>query len=457
MANRRAEVLILTVNPHETTALAEALSAVSGHPHNPATINKRVYNDFGLINGARVFHVLSEMGTGGRGGAQRTVDEAIRALKPLAVIAVGIAFGVNQKKQSIGDILISSRLWLYDLQRVGKDIVPRGDKPHASTWLINYFESFNQFKWEGAKARTGLLLTGDKLVDNIDYRSQLLKLEGEAIGGEMEGAGVYVSSEESKVDWIVVKAICDWADGKKGYRKEQRQSKAAANAATFVAQALSSFRLIEEAGSTKRKRASKAKTVDEHESLRRESDKQTLSELFSLLPRPLVTHFLDQANQDRFVYDILTELEPAEDYVKSATFHLYDQTLASLVRGFFTHWFQIQDESRGLFDDQLGTGVAQRVHWSRQPPDFDARYARYHDHVVEAHKAFRDLNTYVREKFPDINLNESDRTGVARYVEWMERIKKEVAELRESLKKEKREENAARTATEASENVEEAE
>ena len=58
----------------------------------------------------------------------------------------------------------------------------------------------------------------------------------EAVGGET-GAGLYVSSHEHKVDWIVIKAICDWADGNKSKNKTARQKKAAMNAAQFVVQA----------------------------------------------------------------------------------------------------------------------------------------------------------------------------------------------------------------------------
>ena len=35
----------------------------------------------------------------------------------------------------------------------------------------------------------------------------------------MERAGLYVSSYDNKVDWIVTKAICDLADGDKGVDK----------------------------------------------------------------------------------------------------------------------------------------------------------------------------------------------------------------------------------------------
>ena len=83
-----------------------------------------------------------------------------------------------------------------------------------------------------------MILSGEKLIDNIDYRDQLLKLDNEAVGGEMEGAGLYVSSHDHKVDWIVIKAICDWADGNKKKNKTRRQKKAAKNAAEFLVESL---------------------------------------------------------------------------------------------------------------------------------------------------------------------------------------------------------------------------
>jgi nucleoside phosphorylase len=92
--------------------------------------------------------------------------------------------------------------------------------------------------WDQAKVHFGLILTGEKLVDNIDFRNQLGQFEPEAVGGEMEGAGLYVACQDKKVDWILVKAICDWADGRKNRNKQKRQTLAANNASRFVVHAL---------------------------------------------------------------------------------------------------------------------------------------------------------------------------------------------------------------------------
>ncbi|MBB6053911.1 NB-ARC domain-containing protein [Armatimonas rosea] len=232
-----ADVLLVTVNSHETRQLFEAFNEIHKVTPNPLRPRSRTYNDFGEINGMRVLHTLCEMGTSGLGSAQQAIDESITDLQPHSVIMVGVAFGVNPKKQAIGDVLVSRQLSLYEQARVGaKTNIARGDKPHASAELVNYFSN-TQLYWSEAKVRIGLALSGEKLVDSPEFRDQLVAQEPEAIGGEMEGAGLYVTCQKRKVDWILVKGICDWADGNKGEDKDARQALAARNAARFVATA----------------------------------------------------------------------------------------------------------------------------------------------------------------------------------------------------------------------------
>ncbi len=230
----KADVMVVAVTQVETKAIIELITSVSDQESIPFTVNDRTYHDLGQVNGAKIVLTISEMGAAGLGGAQESVRKGIEALNPNSVFMVGIAFGMDKYKQAIGDILVSKQLRLYDLQRVGKnEIVLRGDKPHASTRLINYCNGANLY-WTGEKVRMGSILTGNKLIDNIDYREQLKKHEPEAIGGEMEGQGLYVSCNDKKIDWILIKAICDWADGrKKNPNKSQNQKVAAKNAASF--------------------------------------------------------------------------------------------------------------------------------------------------------------------------------------------------------------------------------
>jgi|GEM_PF-2983068 len=271
--NPKADVLIITVAKVESQAVMQVFRETTGQDPKPVRISDRIYHNLGDVNGARVFMALSEMGAGGLGASQQAVQKGIAALRPLAVIMVGIAFGINEKKQSIGDILVSQQLWLYDLQRVGKDqIIPRGDKPHASSWLIDYLRSADLY-WQGATVLFGLVLTGEKLVDNVDYREQLKHYGQEAIGGEMEGAGLYVACQDSKVDWVLVKAICDWADGNKSEDKAVRQQLAAHNAAIFVIYALQQAPIIPKSFSETKEPAS---TKDEQERIAQTDQHRTL-------------------------------------------------------------------------------------------------------------------------------------------------------------------------------------
>ena len=233
------DVLLVTVTDIETESLLETAKSLTNRDYKELPGQHKTYFDLGVIGGLQVFAVRSEMGSDTVGGSLLTIKDAILEVKPSAVVMVGIAFGVNPKKQKIGDILIAKQLQPYDLQRVGTTetgtakIILRGDKPHCSEKLLDRFRTAH-LRWKKAKVNFGLVLSGQKLIDNLDFRDQLLALAEDAIGGEMEGGGLYVACQKSKVDWILVKAICDWADGKKGVGKKRKQQIAAQNAAEFV-------------------------------------------------------------------------------------------------------------------------------------------------------------------------------------------------------------------------------
>lgn len=235
---KHADILLVTVTEVETIAIRKLFSTIQKH-----YIGEKTYYELGEVGGANVFLVQSEMGAGGQGGTIRTIEKGIDTLSPIAVIMVGIAFGIKPEKQKIGDILVSQQILDYELQRIstgpnGEFVInSRGDKVSASPKLLNRFRD-GAIEWkeagEPARVQFGLILSGAKLIDSQDFREQLRAFGAEAIGGEMEGAGLSAAAQGNKVDWILVKAICDWADGKKDDNKQAHQELAAANAARFV-------------------------------------------------------------------------------------------------------------------------------------------------------------------------------------------------------------------------------
>jgi nucleoside phosphorylase len=229
-----ADVLLVTVTEVEARAVLELFPSFERHH-----LQSKTCYLLGNIQGARIAMIQSEMGQGGTGGSLLTVSEGIQALHPSAVVMVGIAFGLKPQEQQIGDILVARQILAYELQAVVADgqgtrrVRLRGDRVTASPRLLDRFKS--GFKdWPGQPVEFGLLLSGEKLINDLEFRNQLLELEPEAIGGEMEGAGLCAAALHHKVDWILVKAIADWADGHKQVNKQHRQAKAARNASRFV-------------------------------------------------------------------------------------------------------------------------------------------------------------------------------------------------------------------------------
>jgi nucleoside phosphorylase len=237
------DVILVTVSDIERDTVLRVFNDELGREPLRSYGARKTYYDFGIIGGARVLMVQSEMGSVSPGASYSTVVDACDEKRPTAVVLVGIAFGVDNRKQKVGDVLVSKQVCSYEQQRVGTaednkpQIVLRGSTADASPRLVDRFRSA-AIGWGCAEVRVGTILSGEKLIDNLDFRDDLLELKVGAIGGEMEGAGAYAAAVERNTDWIVVKSICDWADGTKKHRKEERQALAAENSARLVFRAL---------------------------------------------------------------------------------------------------------------------------------------------------------------------------------------------------------------------------
>jgi len=236
-------IVLLTVNEHETRAVLDTFVGSSAIPKQ-TPIAGVTYNELGEHGGISIVHTIAEMGSGGVGSSQQRTLQAIDAWHPAAVVAVGIAFGMDEDKQRMGDVLVSTQIQDYELARVNSNgtLTLRGEKPRASDALYNRLRQSDtaqkRLLADWPKVRFGLVLSGQKLVDNIDYRNSLRALQTEAIGGEMEATGLYVSATMRKTDWIVVKAICDWGHNKSLGDKDALQWSAAQNAVRVLKAAI---------------------------------------------------------------------------------------------------------------------------------------------------------------------------------------------------------------------------
>lgn len=235
-----ADVLLVTVTPIETQAVLDTMGGDNRRSVRRHFIGPNTYYDLGMIGGVRTVLVrVTTMGSVGRGAALQTITNGIQRLHPSYIVMVGIAFGVRQPWRQVGDVLVAQQMHFYENARIqGRwQIIERGNTVPPSTLLLNRLKAI-ALEWTGAKVHFGLLLSGEKLIDSESFLKKLLKRKPEAIGGEMEGAGLYAAAEEAKIDWILVKGISDWADGNKEQNREEYQHRAAYNAAKFILYAL---------------------------------------------------------------------------------------------------------------------------------------------------------------------------------------------------------------------------
>jgi len=192
------------------------------------------------------------MGSIGEGSVILATEQAQRIWQPRAVIMIGIAFGKDPQKQAMADVMVASQIISYEQQRVGDKVIFHGPITPTNATLLNRFA--NAYNWrfarpngEVCKIHFGAILSGEKLVDNPEFKSELFAQYSQAIGGEMEGAGLCAATGRMGVPWILVKAISDWGDGKKHNKHQPLAAAAAASLVHYVLSqktALSSIRKV---------------------------------------------------------------------------------------------------------------------------------------------------------------------------------------------------------------------
>lgn len=246
-----ADILIVTATDIETEMLHSALEPVCAE--GLLEIENEGYCYYsGILGGYNIIHCqCQKMGTQEKGSSILTTSTALKTWPCIkAVIMLGIAFGMYENEgenpQHFSDVLVACKIFPYENQRFNQDgsITYRGEEHCASNHFIDAFAVVAR-DWQrkniiGESTRIEIcpLLSGEKLVDDIDKRNELKSYFKEYRGGEMEGIGLAATCEEHGKPWILLKAICDFADGNKGTNKKEKQVDAAKAAVHACVQAL---------------------------------------------------------------------------------------------------------------------------------------------------------------------------------------------------------------------------
>ena len=207
-------IIILTATNKESKAVLKLATKSFGSEADPSPIGNHVVSFLGILNSYKIYHAQCEAGSTGPSSSQAVANDLIVSLQPLFILMPGIAFGLKPDEQKIGDILVSTHVCSYERQRISeKETLSRGEKVPSSPLLLSLLRTVSH-TWSETDIHFGVLMSGEKLVDSSEFVEKLKSIEPEAIGGEMEGAGLYASAHRNKVDWIVFKSIVDWGMGK---------------------------------------------------------------------------------------------------------------------------------------------------------------------------------------------------------------------------------------------------
>nr|MDT0664567.1 hypothetical protein [Micromonospora sp. DSM 115978] len=178
-----------------------------------------------------------EQGTVDPGGMTLAAADFVRQVQPDYVILTGICFGLRPGEQRESDVIVATQVECLDWHKATDDddgtvrLTTRGDRVATSVVLRDRARLVDD-EWTRSKVHFGPILSLNTLVNSQRRTEELRAFKPDAIGGEMEAAGVYAVGARAMTDWIVVKAISDW-----GFDKTKTHQEPAADAAAeFVAE-----------------------------------------------------------------------------------------------------------------------------------------------------------------------------------------------------------------------------
>lgn len=235
-------VLILVVTETERDAVIEAVQAHTGKPPVADSSGDQTIYTLGIVAGTKIMLAQAgEQGTATAAGMIVVAEACIARARPGYVILTGICYGLRPDEgQRLGHVIVARRVHNIDPRKVTDDnqrpVIHRGVNVGCSPVLLDRFQA-GQRTWAGSRVHFGIMLSSNTLVNSERVICELREEFPDALGGEMEGSGVYEAATlGSKPEWIMVKAISDW-----GYSKTaKKQPIAARNAAQFVVHVISS-------------------------------------------------------------------------------------------------------------------------------------------------------------------------------------------------------------------------
>lgn len=175
-----------------------------------------------------------------------SVKDAVNHYGVNKVILTGICGGID-REMKYGDIIISDQIVDYELAKIkSDDIQVRWNVYRSDFELVQSMKMFKSDCWSSYLKRifpdpeykkpnvySGIVLSGNKVIANNEEIRRFKKTWAKALAVEMEASGVAAALYQMKdaPSFVMVKAICDFADSEKN---DDWQEYAAYASAIFV-------------------------------------------------------------------------------------------------------------------------------------------------------------------------------------------------------------------------------
>lgn len=226
----KTAIVILTANKYERNILHQKVYASTKEKikffevrfNTSYEISNRVYAYWFEIEGYAVLHIHADV-TGsysiaGSGDIVRWILQN-KYLCPTCIISFGICFGTNEKRENLGDVIISKKIYPYFIgAKVSDENVTVVDdnafriNDSMNSKIKRLFDN-NKFNDLDFKVYYKSYVSGEAVISSEKWRKMILETTKQEIhAGEMEGYGLFkeCNSNGYNVPCFIVKSICDW-------------------------------------------------------------------------------------------------------------------------------------------------------------------------------------------------------------------------------------------------------
>ncbi len=242
------------------TALKVEYEAVRTHLSN---IREEVYKgtvyERGVFfpgNGNQSWDVgIAQIGAGNVGAAFET-ERAIDYLKPDIILFIGVTSGIKDVK--IGDVVVATKVYEYELDRASNTFRTKSDVGQSSYRLIqraqaearktNWLQRIEEPFPTTPDVFVGPIAAGEKLIASTHFAigEFLQRTYGDSLALEMEGSGFLAAiSTNEQAQTLVIRGISDLIDHPRS-NVQNSQEIAARHASAFAFEILSKMDLPQE-------------------------------------------------------------------------------------------------------------------------------------------------------------------------------------------------------------------